>query len=126
VPKVLIQPHAVAALPQDAGERRLAHLDRLSTQIRSVELHQIEGAEEPQRLVPPPAKDVKGRHAPLVGAHHLAVDEARAHREVVHGLDHERETDRPVIASTSDQPDANGVAPAHQPVTVVLDLVNPV
>jgi hypothetical protein len=45
---------------------------------------------------------------------------------VVHGLDHEREADRPVVTPAGDQPDANGIAPGHQPVAVVLDLVNPV
>ena len=31
---------------------------------------------------------MEGGHAPLIAAHHLAVDHARAHGEVVHGLDH--------------------------------------
>jgi hypothetical protein len=63
---------------------------------------------------------------PARRSHHLAVDQARPHREMVHGLDHEREADRPVVASARDQPDADGVAPGHEPVAVVLDLVNPV
>jgi hypothetical protein len=69
---------------------------------------------------------MEGGHAPLIAAHHLAVDQARAHREVVHGLEHKWEADRPVVAAAGDQPDADRVAPGHQPVTVVLDLVNPV
>ena len=45
---------------------------------------------------------------------------------MVHGLDHERVAVRPVVAPAGDQPDAHGIAPGHQPVAVVLDLVNPV
>jgi hypothetical protein len=35
---------------------------------------------------------------PLVAAHNLAVDEARPHIEVIHGLDHKRVALRPVVA----------------------------
>ena len=45
---------------------------------------------------------------------------------MVHGLDHERIALRPVVAPAGDQPDAHGVAAGHEPVAVVLDLVNPV
>ena len=61
----------------------------------------------------------------FVAAHDLAVDEARPHLEVVHGLDYEREAVRPVIAAPGDEPDAHGIAPGHQPVAVVLDFVQP-
>ena len=33
---------------------------------------------------------------------HLAIDQARAHLEVVHGLDHERVADRSVMAASGD------------------------
>ena len=42
---------------------------------------------------------------------------------MVHGLDHEREAVRPVVAPAGDQPDADRVAAGHEPVAVVLDLV---
>ena len=45
---------------------------------------------------------------------------------MVHGLHHQREAVRPVVAPAGDQPDAHGVAAGHQPVAVVLDLMNPV
>ena len=38
--------HAVAGLAKDAGQRRLAHLDRLPPQVRPVQLQQVEGVEE--------------------------------------------------------------------------------
>ena len=45
---------------------------------------------------------------------------------MVHGLDDERITGRPVVPIAGDQPDAHGVAPGHEPIAVMLDLVNPV
>ena len=72
------------------------------------------------------AEQLERSHALLVAAHHLAVDQAGPHLEVVHGLDHQRIALRPVVAPAGDQPDADGVAPGHEPKAVVLDLVNPV
>ena len=45
---------------------------------------------------------------------------------MVHGLDDERVAVRPVVPAARQQTDADGVAPSHQAVAVVLDLVNPV
>ena len=39
------------------------------------------------------------RLSALVAAHHLAVDQAGPHLEVVHSLHHERVTGRPIVAS---------------------------
>ena len=124
--QVLVQAHTRPALAQDAGQRRLAHLDRLPAQVVAVQLQQVEGVEERLRLVPAVAEQLEGGQPPLVAAHHLAVDQAGPHLEVVHGLDHQRVALRPVVAPAGDQPDAHGVAPGHQPEAVVLDLVNPV
>ena len=82
---------------QDAGQSRLADLDGLAAQVGAVQLEQVKGVEEGVDLVPPPAKDVKGRHAPLVGAHHLAVDQARPNLEMVHRFDDKRKARRPFI-----------------------------
>ena len=73
----------------------------------AVQLQEVEGVEESLRLVPPMAQKLGGQPT-LVTAHHLAVDQARPHLEVVHGLDHERVALRPVMASSSDQSDAHG------------------
>jgi hypothetical protein len=71
--QVLIQAHAGTALTQDACQRGLAHLDRLSAQVGAVQLQQVEGLEERLRLVPPMAQELEVGHAPLVATHHLAV-----------------------------------------------------
>ena len=72
------------------------------------------------------AEYMEGSHAPLVAALHLAVDQAGAHLEVVHCRHHQREAGGPVVSPARDQPDADRVSPGHEPVAVVLDLVNPV
>ena len=51
--KMLVQAHAGAALPQDARQRRPAHLDRLPPKVIAVQLQQVEGVEECLGLVPP-------------------------------------------------------------------------
>ena len=114
-----------SALAQDARQRRLADLDRLAPQVGAVQLQQVEGIEEGVDLVAAAAQDVEPGEPALVAAHHLAVDEAGPHLEVVHGLDHEREAVRPVVAAPGNQPDADGIAPGHQPIAVVLDFVQP-
>ena len=45
---------------------------------------------------------------------------------MVHGLYDEGKPVGPVVASPGQQPDAHWVAPGHQTVAIVLDLVNPV
>ena len=44
--QVLVQPHPMPRLAQDAGQRGLAHLKRLSPQVIAVKLQEIEGVEE--------------------------------------------------------------------------------
>ena len=78
--------HTWPALPQDAGQRRLAHLDRLPPKVRAVQLQQVKGAKEGRRLVPAMAKHLEGSHALLIAAHNLAVDQTGPHLEVVHCL----------------------------------------
>jgi hypothetical protein len=95
-------------------------------QVGAVELEQVEGEHESAGLVPPLAQDLEHGQAALVAAHSLAVDQAGPHLQVVHGLDDEREAGGPVVASARDQPNADRVAPGHQAIAVVLDLMNPV
>ena len=48
--EVLVEAHAQPALAQNAGQRRLAHLQRLTAQIRAVQIEQVEGIEEGRAL----------------------------------------------------------------------------
>jgi hypothetical protein len=71
-------------------------------------------------------EELEDGQPPLVTAHDLAIDQARPHLEVIHGLDHERVAPGPVMAVAGNQPDAHRITTGHEPVAVVLDLVNPV
>ena len=48
----MLEAQAVAAFPQDASQRRLAHLDRLSAKVIAIQLHKVEGVEERRSSVP--------------------------------------------------------------------------
>ena len=41
--EVFVESHAVSALAQDAGQGRLAHLDRLPAHVGAVKLQEVEG-----------------------------------------------------------------------------------
>jgi hypothetical protein len=60
------------------------------------------------------------------GTTHLAVDQARPHLERVDGFDDERIARRPVVAVAGEQANTNRIAPRHQAIAVMLDLVDPV
>jgi len=53
--QVFVQAHPGPAISQNARQRRLAHLNRLTPQVIAVQLQQVEGVEECLRLVPPVA-----------------------------------------------------------------------
>jgi hypothetical protein len=119
--QVLVEPGAVTGCAQDARQHRLPHLDRLAPEIGAVQLQQ--GRRRTRKpwsrcaaaLGRRTGQDPSRRSTPL------AVDLDRPHLEVVHGLDHHES----VKSNRCDQPDADRVSPSHQPIAVVLDLVNP-
>ena len=49
--QMLVEAHAMPAVAQNAGERRLAHLDRLPAHVGAVQLQQVERIQERTRLV---------------------------------------------------------------------------
>jgi hypothetical protein len=87
---VLIQPQARQTSAQNAGEGRLARLDRLPPQVRAVQFEQLESIEEhvlALTLATKPLEHCK----PIPAADHvLAVDEARADPEPVYRFEDER------------------------------------
>ena len=101
---------------------------RLSPQVIAVKLQEIEGNEEDLRVVTAMPQLVKARHPTLVAAHRLAVDQAAAHLQLVHGPDNERIAGRRVVPVPGQQPDADrqGIASCHQSIAVMLDLMHPV
>jgi hypothetical protein len=51
-------------------------LDRLSAEVRPVQLQQVEGVEKCLGLVPPMSDHMEGGHSLFVAAHHLGIDKA--------------------------------------------------
>jgi hypothetical protein len=77
------------------------------------------------RVLPLLPELLKLGHALIVAAHYLAVDQTGAHSQKVGRFHNSREALRPIVAPPGQQPDANGVSPGHETISVVLDLVNP-
>jgi hypothetical protein len=91
VRQVLVEADAGTALPQDAGQGRLADLERAraSGPCRpALVSRRRRGRLRPRAT---PAEDIKPGEPALVAAAHFAIDQAGPNLEVVHGLDHERE-----------------------------------
>jgi hypothetical protein len=123
---MLIEADAGTRLAQDACQRRLSHLEGLPAHVGAVQLEQVERIEEGFDLVPPPAQDIEPGEPALIAADHLPVDQAGPHLEMGYGLDDQREPVESVIAAPGDEPDADRIPTRHQPVAVVLNLMNPV
>ena len=77
-------------------------------------------------LIPALAQELENGQAPLIAANDFPVDQAGPHLQIVHGLDHEGEAGGPIIAPFGEQTDADRIAPGHQTITVMLDLVDPI
>src|SRR3954453_5938194 len=89
---------------QQAGQRLLAHLKRLSPQVIAIKLQEIEGNEEDLWVVTAMPQLVKARHPTLVAAHCLAVDQATARLQSPHSLKDERVAGGPIMTVAGQQP----------------------
>jgi len=62
----------------------------------------------------------------LIAGDGLAVDQAGANPELMHGLDDGGIAVRPVVPVAGEQPDPGGIATHHHAEAIVLDFVDPV
>ena len=86
--------------------------------------HELASVEQPPVNRPLPRRSRPNR-VPRLG--HVLGEGSLTRREAASTLDRNGgRADGPVVAAAGDQPDADGIAPGHQPVAVVFDLVNPV
>jgi len=76
--------------------------------------------------VAPVAQPLEHGESIRVTGHGLAVEQAGACLEPVHGLYNQRIPLRPVVSVAGEQPDADRGPPRHQAIAVMLDFVNPV
>ncbi len=116
-----------AAAWHEPGETRLAFLERQARHILAVQVQQVEDdVHEPSRRRGEGVlQRLEARAA--VGEHDrdLAVEEDAAGCEAERGCAHLGETVRPVLAVAADQSNGGTVAEAADPISIVLDLVQP-
>ena len=106
--EVLVKAYTVATLAQDAGQCRLADLDRLPAHVGAVQLQQVEGEEE----------------CPASCRRLRSVEKIARPRSSQHTTSPSIRQDRTLKWFTAST--MSGKPPDHQTIEVVLDLVNPV
>jgi len=89
-----------------SAERCLAHLQRLTPQVVTVQLDQIEGVQKDAGVVPPVADVVEARHAIAVAGDGLTIDDAGACAQPSQGVNNQREAMREVVARAAIEPHA--------------------
>ena len=78
----MLEAQAVAAFPQDASQRRLAHLDRLSAKVIAIQLQKVEGVEERRSSFPRWRSNWNVASPRSSQPYHPPVDQAGTHPEV--------------------------------------------
>jgi hypothetical protein len=124
--KVIVQPHPMHGLAQDARQRRLTNFDGFSAQIGAVQFKQIKCIQECPWLVPP-VTSTWNAATPLSSQQTTSpsIRQERTFRWLTACTTSGNRGGGPIVAPTGDQPDAHGATPSHEAVAVVLDLVNP-
>ena len=111
------------ALPSSLLSRRLRSISGRSRKsspscwIRSKAYSSASWPSAPQR--------VEVRRPVVADDHHLAVDQERRRLDASSGVNDSREAVGPVMAVAREAANARAIPAHHQPVAVVLDLVNP-
>ena len=116
---------ACLALPISSGEPPLALDQRQGAQVVAVELEQVEGVQH--RLMAPAlaAQRTEVRCPVVAGDHRLAVDQERCGLDAESSVNDGREAVGPVMASAREAADARAIPAHHQPIAVMLDLMDP-
>jgi hypothetical protein len=80
--EVLIEARPGRRASEQAGKRRLAHRERITPHVLTIELDQVEGVEGHAPIVPSIADVVEARDPVLAARHRLAVDDAGARAQL--------------------------------------------
>ena len=122
--EVLVQDDAVVRASQEPGEPMFALLDRHPTQILSIDLKQVEGAQDCVGMIAVAPDQIEHSETIIVAGDRFAIDQARPSRQRCHGRSGQRKPFSEVVAIASDETNTGGVAPGHDAEAVVLNLVN--
>src|SRR5262249_50072065 len=117
---------AVRPSTQQPLQVRVAHRQRQCADILAVDRQHVEGAELDLVALPAGVQGVEVGDAVDAEDDGLAIDHELLDPVLQRSLDDPREAPGPVVAAAGDQADAVAVALYAKPVTVVLDLMEPV
>jgi len=122
---VLVESNAWPSLGQDYSKRGLATLQRIRSEIVTVQFDQVEGVQENAFVMVPVANAIEQRDAVVITGNRLPVDDARARAQPGQRLDDQREAVCEVIARAAVEPHLRAVLASYDPKPIVLDLVQP-
>ena len=122
---VLIESNAWPSLGQDYSKRGLATLQRIRSEIVTVQFDQVEGVQENAFVMVPVANAIEQRDAVVITGNRLPVDDARARAQPGQRLDDQREAISQIIAGTAVEPHLCARLASDDPKAIVLDLVQP-
>jgi hypothetical protein len=112
-------------MPSSLREAHLARLQRQRPQVLAVERQEVEAVGEHVTVDAARDERVEVRHAVVAAEHRLSVDDEHPRLEPPGLVDDARETVRPLIAASREQPDAIAVARDDQSEAIVLEFVQP-
>src|SRR6516162_8650612 len=124
--EVLVEAQPRCRAGKQAGERRLTHSKRVTPQVVTVQLDQVEGVEEDARVMLAIADAVKTCDPVLAARNRLAVDDAGTRAQLSQRLHDQREAPGQVVARPAIEPHARAALTRDQPEAIVLDLMHPV
>src|SRR4029077_286376 len=101
---VLVESNAWPSLGQDYSKRGLATLQRIRSEIVTVQFDQVGGVQENAFVMVPVANAIEQRDAVVITGNRLPVDDARARAQPGQRLDDQREAVCEVIARAAVEP----------------------
>src|SRR5262249_43610536 len=122
---MLIEDDAHMLPLEQFGEQCFAFLDRLAAQIAAVELKQIERAKDGTSECAVAADQIKNGKSVLVTDDSLAINQARANRELANGRSDEGKPRREIVSGAGNQSHTRCTFAGHDAKAVMLDFVNP-
>ena len=113
-------------LPSSFASRRLRSVNGRSRQVDTIVLDQIKGVQ--RRLMAPALASERAEVgcSVLISDHGLAIDQERCRLDAAGSVCDSREAVRPIMTPAREAAHPLAVAPYHQTIAIVLDLMNPV
>jgi hypothetical protein len=124
--EMFVEGNAVIRFAEKVCQRALTIFQPRATEVLTIKLDQIEGAEHGGVIVLTITQSIEDREAASVDHYGLAVEQARMDAETSDDRSDLGEPRREIVAVAREQAHVLGLAPRHDAEAVVLDLMNPV